>query len=66
MANVLAQSKKQMVIRLLVEGNSIRGTERITGVHRDTICRLLMKVGEKVPRFSRREDARPEAESPSA
>jgi IS1 family transposase len=51
MANVLAQSKQQMVVRLLVEGNSIRGIERITGVHRDTICRLLVKIGNKCRDF---------------
>jgi hypothetical protein len=31
----------------LVEGCSIRSTERITGVHRDTILKLLVAVGEK-------------------
>jgi hypothetical protein len=30
----------------LVEGNSIRSTERMTGTHRDTICRLLVEVGD--------------------
>ena len=34
------------MIGALVEGNSIRSTERMTGVHRDTICRLLVRVGE--------------------
>ncbi len=29
----------------LVEGNTIRSTERMSGVHRDTILRLLVEVG---------------------
>ena len=31
---------------MLAEGSSIRSTERITGVHRDTIMRLGVRVGE--------------------
>lgn len=46
MANHLSFDKKRMAIHLLVEGNSIRATERITGVHRDTIMRLAVRVGE--------------------
>ncbi|HEX5444802.1 MAG TPA: hypothetical protein VFW87_13270 [Pirellulales bacterium] len=34
--------KAKLVLRLLVEGNSIRSTERITGVGRNTICRLIV------------------------
>jgi IS1 family transposase len=36
-----------LCIQLIVEGNSIRSTERITGVHRDTILALLVKAGER-------------------
>jgi IS1 family transposase len=32
---------------MLVEGTSVRSVERITGVHRDTILRLLVLAGEK-------------------
>ncbi|MGD0264202.1 MAG: DDE-type integrase/transposase/recombinase [Candidatus Methylomirabilota bacterium] len=39
--------KKLAVLSALVEGNSIRSTERMTGVHRDTIMRLLVEVGER-------------------
>jgi transposase-like protein/IS1 family transposase len=39
--------KAVMILRLLVEGNSIRSTERITGVEKKTIISLLLKVGEK-------------------
>jgi len=34
------------VLKLLLEGNSIRSTERITGTHRDTICRLIVRLGD--------------------
>src|SRR5262249_24118904 len=44
--NVLPLEKKLQVISSLVEGNSVRSTERMTGVHRDTICRLLVAVGQ--------------------
>jgi len=30
----------------LVEGNSIRSTERLTGIHRDTIMRTLVRFGD--------------------
>ena len=36
-----------LAMRLLVEGNSIRSIERTTELHRDTILRLLVVVGEK-------------------
>jgi len=39
--------KATLCVSLLTEGSSIRSTERITGVHRDTICRLLRVVGGK-------------------
>ena len=42
----LASEKKLAVIASLLEGNSVRSTERMTGVHRDTICRLLVQIGE--------------------
>jgi IS1 family transposase len=46
MANMLNTDKKIAVIGALAEGSSIRSIERITGVHRDTIMRLGVKVGE--------------------
>lgn len=45
MANVLRTEKKLAVIAALVEGCSVRSTERLTGVHRDTIIKLLVRVG---------------------
>ena len=38
--------KKTQVLNALIEGNSIRSTERMTRVHRDTIKRLLIKTGD--------------------
>jgi IS1 family transposase len=46
MANVLNMDKQIMVIGALAEGSSIRSIERMTGVHRDTIMRLGVKVGQ--------------------
>lgn len=43
--NKLKAQKKEAVISALVEGNSIRSTERMIGVHRDTIMRLAHRVG---------------------
>ncbi len=37
--NKLKKDKQLAVISALVEGNSIRSVERMTGVHRDTIMR---------------------------
>jgi len=45
MANVLSTDKQIAIIASLCEGSSIRSIERITGVHRDTIMRLGVKVG---------------------
>jgi len=45
MANVLGTEKQTAIIAALAEGSSIRSIERITGVHRDTIMRLGVKVG---------------------
>ena len=45
MANKLSLDKKTMAVSMLVEGNSIRGVERMTGIHRDTIMRLGVRVG---------------------
>ncbi len=43
--NLLPQPKQELVIHLLLEGSSIRSTERLTGVHRDTIMRLMVRAG---------------------
>jgi IS1 family transposase len=43
--NILKIEKQEMVIKGLVEGSSIRSIERMTGVHRDPIMRLMVSVG---------------------
>jgi len=35
------------ILQLLLEGMSVRSVERVTGVHRDTILRLLVLAGER-------------------
>lgn len=45
MANILPFEKQASVIAALAEGSSIRSIERMTGIHRDTIMRLGVRVG---------------------
>src|SRR5579872_4821444 len=45
MANMLSTDRQIAVLSALVEGCSVRSTERMTGVHRDTILRLMVRVG---------------------
>ena len=46
MANVLPREKQLSVLHHLVEGNTLRSTSRLTGVHRTTMMNLLVKFGE--------------------
>jgi IS1 family transposase len=46
MSNELKTEKKAQAVSLLCEGNSIRSIERITGIHRDTVMRLGVRVGD--------------------
>lgn len=46
MSNNLKTENKAQVVSLLCEGVSIRAIERITGIHRDTIMRLGVRMGE--------------------
>ncbi|WP_155262435.1 MULTISPECIES: transposase [Bradyrhizobium] len=43
--NNLSRDQQIAIIACLTEGQSIRATERITGIHRDTIMRLGARVG---------------------
>ena len=43
--DVLSFDKRRAVLALLVDGNSVRATSRITGVHPDTITRFVVAVG---------------------
>ncbi len=49
--NVLSKPKQIAVISALAESASIRSVERITGIHRDTIMRLGVRVGEACQRL---------------
>lgn len=51
MANVLKHEKQVSVIHTLAEGSSIRAAERVFGVHRDTIMRLGLRVGQGCARI---------------
>jgi IS1 family transposase len=44
--NCLTHDEKLSVISALVEGNSIRSTERMFNIHRDTIMRLMVATGQ--------------------
>ncbi len=45
MANVLSFDNQVMAVHALAEGNSIRSVEAMTGIHRDTVMRLGVRVG---------------------
>lgn len=47
----LSITAQSAVVSALVEGSSVRSTERMTGVHRDTILRLLVRVGRSCERL---------------
>jgi IS1 family transposase len=49
--NVLPFQMKLRCLAALVEGASIRATERLTGVHRDTVMRLGVAVGDASARL---------------
>jgi IS1 family transposase len=46
MANVLPKDKQIAIIGMLAEGSSMRAITRVTGIHRDTVCRLGVRVGK--------------------
>lgn len=44
--NKLSKEEQIRVVACLVEGNSLRATVRMTGIHRTTIQKLLVELGE--------------------
>src|SRR6267143_1327308 len=46
MANSLKTEQKVLAVSMLAEGNTIRSIERVTGIHRDTIMRLGVHIGQ--------------------
>jgi IS1 family transposase len=47
----LPVEKAEMVLRLLLEGNSVSSVERLTDVHHTTILKLLLLAGDKAERL---------------
>ncbi len=47
----LPVEKAEMVLRMLLEGNSVSSVERLTEVHHSTILKLLVLAGEKAERL---------------
>jgi transposase-like protein len=47
----LPVEKAELVLSLLLEGNSVSSVERITGIHHGTILKLLVLAGEKAERI---------------
>jgi len=50
----LDPAKAIMCLRMLLEGTSIRSTERLTGVNRNTIMSLVVTVGSRSDKFLER------------
>lgn len=46
MANVLSHENRLRVLAALLDGNSVRATSRMTGVHQDTISRFALAAGQ--------------------
>ena len=46
-----SEKEIEQIIRLFVEGMSIRSIERVTGVHRDTVLNVLVIVGNRCERL---------------
>ncbi len=51
MANVLPRDKQIAVLHHLIEGNTLRSTSRLTGVHRTTIMGHMIRFGEGCQRL---------------
>lgn len=49
--NKLSVDKRTAAVGMLCEGNSIRSVERLTGIHRDTVMRLGVRMGEGCKRI---------------
>src|SRR5712692_10282167 len=52
--NKLRREKQAQVISALVEGNSIRATVRMTGVSKDAVTRLLVRLGSAAAEYQDR------------
>ena len=52
--NQLPTEKRAQIVAALVEGNSVRGTCRMTGVAKRTVLRLLVELGQACEDYQRR------------
>ena len=43
----ISQDKAVLALQLLLEGNSLRSTQRITGMDINTLMSLLVRAGER-------------------
>jgi transposase-like protein/IS1 family transposase len=50
----LSRDKVVMILRMLLEGMSVRSVERLTEVHRDTVIATMVEAGESCERFMER------------
>lgn len=48
----IPQDRAVLALQLLLEGNSIRSTERITNLDRNTIMSLLVRAGERYEKMT--------------
>src|SRR5437667_8915111 len=46
-AMTVPEDKALLAIQLLLEGTSVRTAERVTGLHRESIIRLLVAAGQR-------------------
>lgn len=60
--NVLSRAEQVSVLHMLVEGTSLRSVTRLTGIHRTTILKLMMRAGDKLREFLDRRMRRLEVE----
>ena len=51
MAHHLSRDKQIAVLHHLIEGNTLRSTSRLTGVHRTTIMNHMIRFGEGCQRL---------------
>ena len=47
----ISEEKMLLAVKLLIEGNCIRSTQRITGIDQNTIMKLLTLAGERCERL---------------
>jgi IS1 family transposase len=41
----ISDEQRQLILRLLCEGNSMRGTSRVTGCHKNTVAKVILDFG---------------------